>query len=260
MQPIQEVNENLSEAVSKEKNLKDASTNTIGGIVRYGTRTDSYIHDPNLFVNSSQNDHLPTPISPFSCPNFQGNIIFQSATPTAPPLPAQSKVDACIENETINIPDPFSCYLQPPWNIEENIDRRQMLRRSPVAYDIKILSNEGPEVSKTNQFSRGSTKSHSSSNISYLPYQTLFDSERQFHTIYHSGLRSTLDSRLSSSDGSLASSLSRSENNRYIIPPSRFVDLLDLQTVICDPVLHDQNIDRLKNGDVNNAARYVYKD
>ena len=175
MQPIQEVNENLSEAVSKEKNLKDASTNTIGGIVRYGTRTDSYIHDPNLFVNSSQNAHLPTPISPFSCPNFQGNIIFQSATPTAPPLPAQSKVDACIENETINIPDPFSCYLQPPWNIEENIDRRQMLRRSPVAYDIKILSNEGPEVSKTNQFSRGSTKSHSSSNISYLPYQTLFD-------------------------------------------------------------------------------------
>ena len=260
MQPIQEVNENLSEVVSKEKNLKDASTNTIGGIIRYGTSTDTYIHDSNSYLNSSRNDHLPTPMSPFSCPNFQGNIIFQSATPTAPQLPSQSPVDACIANEANNIADPFSSYLQPPWNIEENIDGRYMLRRSPVTYDIKILSTQEQEVSKTNRFNRGSTKSHSSSNISFLPYQALFESERQFHTTYHSGLRSNLDSRLSSSDGSLASSLSRSENNRYIIPPSRFVDLLDLQTVICDPVLQDQNINRMKNGDASNSARYVSKD
>ena len=260
MQPIQEVNENLSEAVSKEKNSKDASTNTIGGILRYGTSTDSYIQDSNLYVDSSRNDHQQTQISPFSCPNFQGNIIYQSAIPTAPPLPAHSPVDACIANEANNISEPFPCYLQPPWSIEENIDGKHMLRRSPVTYDIKILSTKEPEVSKTNQFNRGSTKSHSSSNISFLPYQALFESERQFHSTYHSGLRSNLDSRLSSSDGSLASSLSRSENNRYIIPPSRFVDLLDLQTVICDPVLHDQNINRIKNGEANNSARYVYND
>ena len=255
MQPIQEVNEHSSEVVPKEKSLKDASTNTIGGILRHGPSTDGYIHNSNLYITPSRNDHQPAPVSPFSCPNFQGNIVFQSATPTAPPLPTQSPFDAYIANEASNFPDSLLYHLQPPWNNEEYVNKRHMLRRSPVTYDIKILSNDEPEVIKPDRLNRGSTKSHSSSNISFLPYQAMFDSEKEFHTTYHSGLRSNLDSRLSSSDGSLASSLSRSENNRYIIPPSRFVDLLDLQTVICDPFLHNQNENRFHDGGTKNSAR-----
>ena len=255
MQPIQEVNEQLSEIVSKEKKLKDASTNTIGGILKYGSNVDGYIPNSNLYISPSGNDHQTRPSSPFSCPNFQGNVVFQSATPTAPPLPSQSLIETYIVNEATNIQDSLTCYLQPPWNTEDNNNRRHLLRRSPVTYDIKILSTDEQGSSKAEPLNRGSTKSHSSSNISFLPYQALFDSEREFHTTYQSGLRSNLDSRFSSSDGSLASSLSRSDNNRYISPHSRVVDLLDLQTVICDPFLHTHNVNKVKDG--SNKTRYA---
>ena len=257
MQPIQEVNEQ-SEVGSKEKKLKDASTNTIGGILRYGASADGYTPTSNLYINPPRTDHPTTPTSPFSCPNFQGNILFQPTTPTAPPLPTQPSIEASLlnhANNCDNVQESLPHYLQPLWNAEVDSYRRHFLRRSPVTYDIKMLSSEGGISEKRDQFNRGSTKSHSSSNISFLPYQTLFDSEREFHATYHSGLRSNLDSRFSSSEGSLASSLSRSENNRYIVPHSRVVDLLDLQTVICDPVLHNQNASNNKNDDGSNSKR-----
>ena len=258
MQPIQEVNEQ-TEVVSKEKKLKDASTNTIGGILRYGASTDGHIPTTNLYIHPPRIDHPIAPTSPFSCPNFQGNIVFQSTSPTAPPLPSQHSIEANLVNQTNdcdNIQQSLAGYLQPSWNAEDDSYKRHFLRRSPVTYDIQILSkSEGSSSEKRDQLNRGSTKSQSSSNITFLPYQRLFDSEREFHATYHSGIRSNLDSRFSSSEGSLASSLSRSENNRYIVPHSRVVDLLDLQTVICDPLLHNQNASNFTDENGRNSIR-----
>ena len=233
MQSISETNEQF-ESAATEKTLKDASTNTNGSLISYGNNSVDFVPSshPGFFPSKNVTD----PSCMFSCPNFQENY---SYPPTAPHQPA---FDACLQNKSNNDSSNTEYsggFLQPSWSPEEICYQRNLLRRSPVTYNIKTLNNKlfGNNSSKINFVT---TKCGSPSDIVYMPTQRSFNSEREFYNACYGGIRSNLDSRLSSSEGSLASSISRSEN-RYVIPSSRVVDLLDLQTVICDPVLHNKN-------------------
>ena len=242
MQSISENNEQC-EPAAMEKTLKDASTNTNGSLVSYGSNSVD-------FNPSSHPSFFPTTnaSSLFSCPNFQGDYLFP---PTAP---QQSSFDAGLQtksnNESGNA-EYSGGFLQPSWSPGEISYQRNLLRRSPMTYNITTLNNDifGNNSSQINFVT---AKCRSPSDIVYMPTQRSFNSEREFYNACYGGIRTNLDSRLSSSEGSLASSISRSEN-RYVVPPSRLVDLLDLQTVICDPVLQNQS--DLKNTGGNLASR-----
>ena len=242
MQPILETSEQFVSA-TKEKTLKDAATNTNGSVIIYGT---------------SQNNLLPSPSSPFapkdvtssasmySCPNFQDEYQFN------PSCHIRQKPDLCdhdVSNNELHHMNSPGDSLYPSWCPGEMCYQRTLLRRSPVAYNIKILNNE--VFGNSSKILNSDPNNYKPpSNLVYIPTHSSFNSEREFHNICYGGIRSNLDSRLSSSDGSLASSISRYENHPYVRPQSRVVDLLDLQTVVCDPVLqHQKSVESKHNED-----------
>ena len=246
MQPISEVNEQV-ESAAKEKTLKDAATNTNARIADYGASVANVIPTANTSFFPTRDATDPTSL--FSCPNFQGDYLLQH-----PALAPQSSMDLYLQNEPNTRPNNGGItaeYLHPSLSPGDICYQRSLLRRSPVAYNIRILNNEGFGRNKINPVP---TTCRSPSNIVYMPAQRSFNSEREFHNACYGGIRTNLDSRLSSSDGSLASSISRSEN-RYVTPHPRVVDLLDLQTVFCDPVVQHQKKEESKNTVGNHLSR-----
>ena len=232
MQSISEGSEEQCTPAASKRQLKDASTNTNGDISGKGVTTAHSIGtstsplSPKTFYNSPSRN---------TSPEYQSSLRFKQN------LNPDQAINPSVENESNCNQQPRSLhpdYLHPIWSPGEICYKRNVLKRSPVAYNIKVLNNDGI---RAQNLTAPSNNYGLPSNIVYVPVvQAPFHHEREFRNIYYGGMqqRSNLESRLSSSEGSLASSSISKNDARYIRPHSRVLDHLDLQTVFCDPVVH----------------------
>ena len=245
MQSISEGSEEQCTPAASKRQLKDASTNTNGDISGKGVTTAHSIGtstsplSPKTFYNSP---------SRYTSPEYQSSHLFkQNFNPDLAVNPCIEKESNCNQQPRSLHPD----YLHPIWNPGEICYKRNILKRSPVAYNIKVLNND---AIRTQNSTAPSNNYGSPSNIVYIPVQAPFHHEREFRNIYYGGFpRSNLESRLSSSEGSLASSSISKGDARYIRPQSRVLDHLDLQTVFCDPVVHHGS----RYGSKETEERYI---
>ena len=233
MQPISGYKEQFV-AAATEKTLKDAATNTNTSPTVYSSNsTDSVQKSFSSVFPKANNNTTSVP----SCPDFQRDSIFKNACDSGPIFNRSIRNTPITVNDNIRLTEE---YIQPAWSPGEICYHRNLLRRSPVTYNMKILNNEALLTDTSKNLNTSLNNHQSYSNNIYLPAPKAFHNDKEIYNPHYGPIRNNLDSRLSSSECSPASSISKSEN-RYGIPHSRVFDLLDLQTVMCDPLLQHQN-------------------
>ena len=240
----------MSMPITEETKYKDASTNTNSASINI------YVTDLNEVFERQQlsilRNDLNGPLVCHSCSDVQHYSLDKNI------CRFKRKSNATNTKQSLSGYDntlrPDIC-AQPPFIDEGGCCYHSMLPGSHVRHSIKSRDKELLEnTSHRNHSSSFNQRDFSS--ISSLPRQTSFQNGRQFQDSSVILPRKRLDNRLSSSEGSLDSSLSKADH-RYGAPTSRVFDLLDLQTVFYDPIVNQHTRNRYLETDKNHLPRYI---